>query len=40
MNAETKEIVAGAVPLNGKVAVIICIAVCFLIAFTNKREKA
>lgn len=31
---------AGAVPLNGKVAVIICIAVCFLIAFTNKREKA
>lgn len=40
MNAETKEIVAGAVPLNGKVALIICIAVCFLIAFTNKREKA
>lgn len=40
MNAETQEIVAGAVPLNGKVAVIICIAVCFLIAFTNKREKA
>lgn len=40
MNAETKEIVAGAVPLNGKAAVIICIAVCFLIAFTNKREKA
>ena len=40
MNAETKEFVAGAVPLNGKVAVIICIAVCFLIAFTNKREKA
>ena len=40
MNAETQEIVAGAVPLNGKVAVIICIAVCFLIAYTNKREKA
>lgn len=40
MNAETQEIVAGAVPLNGKVALIICIAVCFLIAFTNKREKA
>lgn len=40
MNAETQEIVAGAVPFNGKVALIICIAACFLIAFTNKREKA
>ena len=40
MNAETQEIVAGAVPLNGKVALIICIAACFIIAFTNKREKA
>lgn len=40
MNAETQEIVAGAVPFNGKVALIICIAACFIIAFTNKREKA
>ncbi|MGF0033839.1 YedE family putative selenium transporter [Bariatricus sp. SGI.154] len=40
MNAETKEIVAGAVPFNGKVACIICIVVCFIIAFTNKRDEA
>lgn len=40
MNAETQEIVAGAVPFNGKVALIICIVTCFIIAFTNKREKA
>ncbi len=40
MNAETQEIVAGAVPFNGKVALIICIVACFIIAFTNKREKA
>ena len=40
VNPETKELVAGAVPFYGKVALIICIAVCFLIAFTNKREKA
>lgn len=40
LNAETKELVAGAVPLNGKIACIICIVVCFIIAFTNKREKA
>ena len=40
MNAETQEIVAGAVPLNGKAACIICIVVCFIIAFTHKREEA
>ena len=40
MNAETQEVVAGAVPLNGKVACIICIIVCFVIAFTNKRKEA
>lgn len=39
VNAETKEVVAGSVPLYGKVAVIICIAVCFLIAFLNKRNE-
>ena len=39
-NAETGEIVAGAVPLNGKVACIICIVACFVIAFTNKRKEA
>ena len=39
MNAETNEIVAGAVPFNGKVACIICIIVCFIIAFTNKRDE-
>ena len=37
LNAETQEVVAGAVPMNGKVAVILCIIVCFVIAFTNKR---
>lgn len=40
LNAETKELVAGAVPLNGKVACVICIIVCFMIAFTCKREEA
>ncbi|MGN0391698.1 MAG: YedE family putative selenium transporter [Bariatricus sp.] len=40
LNAETKELVAGAVTTNGKVACIICIIVCFVIAFTNKRETA
>ena len=40
MNAETQKIVAGAVPFNGKAACIICIIVCFVIAFTNKRESA
>lgn len=39
LNPETKEVVAGAVPLNGKVACIICIIVCFVIAFTNKRDE-
>ena len=29
LNTETQEVAAGSVPLNGKVAVIICIAVCF-----------
>ena len=40
LNPETKEVVAGAVPVNGKVACIICIVICFIIAFTNKREEA
>ena len=40
MNPETQEIVAGAVTPNGKIAVIICIIVCFVIAFTNKRKIA
>lgn len=39
VNAETQEVVAGSVPLNGKIAVIICIAVCFIIGFTNKRTE-
>ena len=39
LNAETQEVVAGAVPMNGKVAVILCIIVCFVIAFTNKRSE-
>ena len=38
LNAETKELVNGAVPFNGKAAVIICIAVCFIIAITNRRK--
>lgn len=38
LDAETQELVAGAVPLNGKVACVICIIVCFVIAFTHKRE--
>ncbi len=38
-NAETGEIVAGAVPFYGKVAVIICIIACFIIAFGNKRSE-
>lgn len=40
LNAETKEIVAGAATPAGKVACIICIVVLFVIAFTNKREEA
>ena len=39
LNAETQEVVAGSVPLNGKVAVIICIVVCFAIGFFNKRSE-
>lgn len=39
LNAETQEIVAGSVPFNGKVAVVICIAVCMVIAFGNKRSE-
>ena len=40
INPETKKVVAGAVIANGKVAVIICIIACFVIAFTNKRKIA
>ena len=40
LNAETGEIVAGAVPPAGKIAAIICIIICFVIAFTNKRSEA
>ena len=39
LDAETQEGVAGAVPMNGKVACIICIIVCFVIAFTNNRKE-
>ena len=39
LNPETKEIVAGSVPTNGKIACIICIIVLFVIAFTNKRDE-
>lgn len=39
LNPETKEVVAGAVTNNGKIACIICIAVCFVIAFTNGRTS-
>lgn len=39
LNAETQEVVAGAVPFYGKAAVIICIVVCFIIAFANKRSE-
>ena len=40
MNAETKELVLGAATPNGKVAVIICMIVLFVIGFTCKRESA
>lgn len=40
MNAETGELVKGAATSAGKISCIICIAVCFIIAFTNKREAA
>lgn len=39
LNAETQEIVAGAVPPAGKAACLICIVILFVIAFTNKREQ-
>ncbi len=38
LNAETQEVVAGAATPAGKIACIICIVVCFVIAFTHKRE--
>lgn len=38
LNAETQEIVAGAVSPAGKAACVICIAILFVIAFTNKRD--
>lgn len=38
LDAETQEIVAGAATPAGKVACIICIIICFVIAFTHKRE--
>lgn len=38
INPETKKVVAGAVTANGKVAVIICIIACFVIAFTNNAK--
>lgn len=38
LNAETGELVKGAVSPAGKIACILCIAICFIIAFTNKRE--
>lgn len=39
MNAKTQELTLGAVPANGKIAVIVCIVVCLIIAFTQKREE-
>ena len=39
LDTETQELVAGTVPMNGKVAVILCIIVCFVIAFMNKRSE-
>ena len=40
LNPETQEVVAGAATPAGKIACVICIAVCFVIAFTNQREQA
>ncbi len=40
INAETKELVLGGATFNGKIAVIICIAVLFIITFTCKRKSA
>jgi hypothetical protein len=39
MNAETQELVAGAASPNGKIACVICIVVCLVIGFTNKRSE-
>lgn len=39
VNPETKEVIAGAASPAGKIACIICIILCFIIAFTCKREK-
>ena len=39
MNAETQELVAGAASPNGKVACVLCIVICLVIAFTNKRSE-
>lgn len=38
LDAQTQEVVAGAVTTNGKIACIICIIVCFIIALTNRRK--
>ncbi|WP_346674519.1 YedE family putative selenium transporter [Enorma phocaeensis] len=38
MDAATKTLTMGAVPMAGKVAVVICIAVCVVIAVVNKRQ--
>lgn len=38
MNVETGKVVAGAVTPAGKIACVICILICFVIAFSNKRE--
>lgn len=40
LNPDTKEIVKGAVPANGKIACVICIIVLFVIAATNHRKAA
>lgn len=39
LDAETQEVIAGGVSIYGKAAVIICIVVCFIIAFGNKRNE-
>lgn len=38
LDPETQKVIAGAVTTNGKIALIICILVCFVIAFTSKRK--
>lgn len=40
LNAETGELVKGAATSAGRIACIISILVCFIIAFTNKREAS